>query len=117
MDEEVEIEVLEPQDNWEKEYPVLAELITTQVPVQRIIINGEEQVVTSEACALICPKCRLIIQQFQPGIPEVEILKALCTDNEEALNRTLYCQKCGQKLKVMRPMPVEGDYEIIESVE
>ena len=115
--EEVEVEVLEPQENWEKEIPVLAEVVTTKVPIQRMIINNQEQVIMGEVSALICPKCRLIIQQFQPGLPAVEVHKALCTDKEEALNHTIYCQKCGQKLKVFRPMPVEGTYDIQESAE
>lgn len=111
--EETEVEVLEPQENWEKEVPVLAEIQTVQVPVQQIIINNEMQNIMGEACVLICPKCRLIIQQFQLGIPEVEVHKDLCTDDEAALNHTLYCQKCGQKLKLFRPLSVEGEYEDI----
>lgn len=112
--EECEVEILEPQNNWEKEIPALAEIVTTQIPVQRIIVNNQEQVIMGEATALICPKCRTIIQQFQPGIPAIEIHQSLCTEDEQALNHTIYCQKCGQKLKILRPMPIEVEYDIQE---
>ena len=112
---DTEVELLEPQEHWDKEIPIQAELVTTQVPIQQIIINNEVQNIMGDAHVLICPKCRLIIQQFQPGVPEVEIHKSLCTDKEEALNHTMYCKKCGQKLKVFRPAPVEGTYVIKES--
>jgi hypothetical protein len=117
MEEEVEVEVIEPKSNWEKELPMQAEVVTTQVPIQRIIVNGQEKVAMGDACVLMCPRCRLVIQQFQPGIPEVEVYKALCTDKDEELNKTIYCQKCGQKLRVLRPMPVEGTYDVQESAE
>ena len=115
--EETDIEVLEPQDNWKKEIPVTAEVRTIQVPVQQIIVNNEVKQILGESVVLICPKCKTIIQQFQPGIPEVEVVKALNTDKEQVLNATMYCKGCGQKLRLMRPMPVEGTYDIQESAE
>lgn len=112
--ENEEIELLDPVENWEKNIPLLADVVSTEVPVQRIIINNEEQVIMGEACALICPECRVILQQFQPGVSEVDILKSLCTDDEKQLNHTIRCKKCGHLLKVFRPIPLEADYEFSE---
>lgn len=104
-------------NNWEKEIPQLVEVKTKQVPVQRMVINGQEQVINGEVCVLCCPRCGDVIQSFQPGVTEVEILKALCTDDEEALKKTLWCSKCGQKLALMRPLPLEDAYEVEEVAE
>lgn len=103
--EEVEVEILEPQEHWEKEIAVVAETRIAKVPVQTIIVNNEQQVMYGEAVCLVCPKCNTVIQQFQPGIPEVEIIKALNTSDEKLLNKHLYCKACGQKIQMMRPLP------------
>ena len=110
---EAEVEVLEPQDNTMKEIAVQAEVTRIQVPVQTIIFNNEEKVIYEKAFALVCPKCRTILQQFQPGIPEIDIYKAINTDKEELLNHAMYCSKCGQKIKIMRPMPVVVDTPVV----
>ena len=107
MMENEEIEILEPKEDWEKDMAVYTPIVSAQVPVQKIIINGQEQVILGEACALICPKCRTILQQFQPGVTEVEILKSIDTEDEKLLHNTLHCRNCGQKLKVFRELPIE----------
>lgn len=115
--DEVEIEILEPVNDWEKNIAVQAETRIIRVPVQQIIINNEVKTVYGGAVALVCPKCNAIIQQFQTGITEIEVVKALNTDKEEDLNKTMYCHKCGQRLRILRPMPVEASYEVKESAQ
>ena len=115
--DEVEIEILEPVDGWEKNIAVQAETRIVRVPVQQIIINNEIKTVYGGAVALICPKCKTIIQQFQAGITELEVIKALNTDKEEDLKKAIYCNKCGQRLRILRPMPVEVSYEFQESAQ
>ena len=112
--EQTEVEVLEPKENWEKEIPELAELVSVSVPVQTIIINGERQEILGEAYVLICPKCRAILYQFQPGISAAEILKSLNTDDENELGKYMYCKACGQKLSLMRKPPVDAEYTEIK---
>ena len=108
---EAEVEILEPKDDLE--ISVQAEVAKVKVPVQTIIVNNEQQILYSTAYALICPKCRNILQQFQPGVPEIDVYKALNTDKEDLLNHSMYCVKCGQKIKVMRPMPVVVDTPVV----
>lgn len=107
--EEVEVEILEHQDSSDKEFPILAELAVIRVPIQHVIVNGQEHIEYREAFALICPKCKKVIQQFNPGASEVDIVKSLCTNKEEELNYHVYCAKCGQKLSFMRPMPIDAE--------
>lgn len=114
---EINAEILESVDNWEKELAATAEVRRAQIPVQTVIINGEEQVIYDDTFALVCPRCNTILQSFQPGLPLVEILKALNAKDEESLNKTLYCKKCGQKIRILRPAPVEADYVVQETVE
>lgn len=104
--EDIEIEVLNDNVSWERDIPVLAEIVITQTPIQRMIVNGQEQVVMGEACALICPKCGQIIQQFQPGVTPLEVVKALSDGKEEAF---IYCSHCGQKLQISRPQPIDDN--------
>ena len=104
-------------ENWEKQLPKQVEVRTAEVPIQRMIINNQEQVVNGQVCVLVCPVCGDIIQQFQPGVTEAEITLALCTDNEEALKKTFWCSKCGQKLSLMRPLPIDAQYEVEEVAE
>ena len=113
--EEVEVEVLEPKENWQKELAVVAEIRKAKVPVQTIIVNNEQQVVYADAFCLVCPRCNTIIQQFQPGIPEVEIVKALNTSDEKMLNKHLYCKACGQKIQIMRPEPFIDNAEPVST--
>lgn len=101
-----DVEILEPKETWEKDIAVTAAVVSTKVPVQRIVINNQEKVVMGNACAIICPKCRTVIQQFQPGVSEVDIYKSLYTDDEQELSKTIYCKECGQKISILRPMPV-----------
>ena len=110
-----DIEILDPVENWEKELPVQVELGRTRVPVQTIIINNEQKVMYADAFCLVCPKCNTVIKQFEPGVPAIEIIKAINSADSELLNKTLYCSKCGQKLKVFRPIPVEENYESSET--
>ena len=112
-----DVEIIEPQDNWEKEFPVLTKLAHVKVPVQQMIINGQEEIVYDTAAALVCPKCRAVIQQFQLGVSDIDILKAINSDDPEILSKTIYCSKCGQKLKIFRPMPVEVDCYVRENNE
>lgn len=110
--EEQEVEILEPITNYEKELPVPVDVTTVKVPIQQFIINGEKMVVMGEAPVLCCPKCRTIIKQFPAGIPVVEVLKSINTDDNKLKSGTLYCQKCGQKLKIFRDLPVNGTFEV-----
>ena len=57
---------------------------------------------------LVCPSCGEIVKQFQPGDRYIDILKSCNTDDEKLLNSFVYCRYCGQKISLMRPMPVEG---------
>jgi len=109
--EQPEVEVLEPIDNWEKEIPVLAEVIENEIVVQQIIINNEIQNITGKAHALVCPECKRIIQQFPSGVSEAEIAHALCTDKEEQVNGFIYCSGCGRRVRLFRPMPIDGQFE------
>lgn len=113
--DEVEIEILEPVNDWEKNIAVQVETRIVRVPVQQIMVNNEVKTLYGGAVALICPKCNAIIQQFQTGVTELDVIKALNTDKEEDLNKTMYCNKCGQRIRIMRPMPVEDNYEVQES--
>lgn len=92
--------------------PVLAELVENEVVVQQVIVGNEIQNITSKAHALACPLCKRIIQQFPAGALEVNITHALCTDNEEKLNKIMYCPGCGRGLRIFRPMPIDGEVEI-----
>ena len=107
-----ETEVLEPVSNWEKDISVLAEVVENEVIVQQIIVNNEIQNVTGKAHALVCPDCKRILQQFPAGTSKVDIAKALCTDKEEKLNGFMYCPGCGRRVRIFRPMPVEGQFEV-----
>ena len=113
MSEEVEVEVLEPVDNWEKSLFKQASLRKTQVPINRMVVNGQEQVMYGEAFALVCPVCNSVVWQFQPGVDALAISKYLVTDNEEEYNKPVFCKTCGQKLRIMKPTPIEqkGDIE------
>ena len=108
---EVEVDILEPQEAWEKELATQAAIRAIRVPVQTMVINGEEKVVMGKSLALVCPKCGTVIQQFQAGISEIEVYKSLTTEDESLLNQTIYCAGCGQKLKLMRELPIENNLE------
>ena len=95
----------------DKEIAALAELAMSRVPVQTVIVNGQEQVIEDMAYALVCPKCKAKIQAYQPGVPELAILKELQTSDESLLNSTVYCSKCGQKLKLFRETPIEVEVD------
>lgn len=95
-----------------KDVAKLVNIRVSKVPVQSMVVNGQEQVVMGDAFSLVCPECGQVVQQFQVGATRLDILKALNTDDESKLNGFIYCAKCGQKLRIMRPMPIE-----IESVE
>jgi len=107
-----ETDVLEPVNNWEKDIPVLAEIVETEIIVQQIIVNNEIQNVMGKAHALVCPECKRILQQFPSGASEVEIAHALCTDNEEKLKGIVFCSGCGRGVRIFRPMPIEGQFEV-----
>ena len=110
--EELEQEVLEPITDWEKEIPVLADIVENEVVIQQIIINNEVQKVTGKAFALVCPKCGAIIQQFPAGALEADVHLGLCTDDEKILNTALHCRTCGQKIKIFRPSPIDGEFTV-----
>lgn len=107
-----EVEVLEPVTNWEKEVGVQVEVDKIQVPVQRIIINDEERVIMGDVYVIKCPKCGNIVQQFPVGLEEADVVLSLNTDKENYLNGYLYCTHCGQKLRIFRPMPVDGEFTV-----
>ena len=109
MCDEAEFDVLEPRETDWKDIPVQAAIRTVRVPVQQIVINNELRTEYGAAVALVCPKCNGVLQQFRPGVPEVEVAKALCTDDQEALGKSLYCRSCGQLLRIMRPAPVDAE--------
>lgn len=101
-----EIEVLEPSGSWEDGLAAPAELAVVKVPVQRVIINGSEQVVMGEACALVCPKCRSVLTRFSPGVSAVDVLKAL--DSGELGDRLVHCGGCGKPLRISREAPQDA---------
>ena len=101
--EECEVELVESV-----EFSKLGEFKVRKIPVQSIVVNGQEQVIEEEAIVLVCPTCGEIIKQFQPGVEYIDILKSCNTDDEKLLNSYVYCRHCGQKISLMRPMPVEG---------
>ena len=107
-----DVEVLEPVANWEKEIGVVAEVAQVQVPVQRIIINDEERVVMGDAFVIKCPVCGTAIQQFPIGLTEADVVLALNTDKGNYLNGFIYCAHCGQKIRIFRPMPVDGEFTV-----
>lgn len=98
-----------------KEISMIAQVIVVQVPVQQVVVNGVEQNVMGEAIALVCPVCGQIIQQFQPGISMGEVFKSLYTDDEESLKAYIHCVKCGQKVSLMRPSPIDVEYEVLST--
>lgn len=104
MDENVE--VLEPVDNWEKTIAKSTVIKKIKVPVQSMIVNGQQQAIYGDSYCLACPVCNSIVWQFQVGTDAVDIVKSLCTDNEEDYNKMVFCKNCGQKLRVMRPTPI-----------
>lgn len=85
------------------------EIVEATVPLQKVIVNGQEQVIEGKVYAIVCPKCKTILQQFQPGISKSDIIKSLETEDENLLNRNIFCMGCGQSLKLMRPMPIEAE--------
>ena len=104
---DAEIDILEPVDNWEKTLFKQASLRKLSVPVQNIMVNGQEQTIYGEAYCLACPVCNSVVWQFQTGVSAIDIVKSLCTDNEEEYNKAVFCRTCGQKLRIMRPQPIE----------
>ena len=107
-----DVEILESANNWDLGIPVLAEVVENEIIVQQIIVGNEIQNVMGKAHALVCPECKRILQQFPSGVSDVEIAHALCTDNEAKLKGIVYCSGCGRGVRIFRPMPIDGQYEV-----
>lgn len=105
--EEVEVEIVEGI-----EIPELVEVRSMEVPVQQIIVNNEVQEIKGECLVLCCPKCGTVLQQFSVGATEAEVALSLCTDDEKVLGTILHCRKCGQPLRIFRPMPVDAEFSV-----
>lgn len=108
----MDFEILEGKSDWEKELPKNVKIGQTEVVVQQVIVNNQVQNITNKAPCLICPNCGQLIESFPPNTPEVEVLKALTTDDEVKLNKTMHCVKCGQKIKLMRPQAIDNQQEV-----
>lgn len=108
-----EVEILECETFNEKMFPKNIAIGYIKVVVAQEIINNEVHEITMPAPCLICPTCNTVLQQFNPGTPEVEIIKALNTDDENLVKQHIYCNHCGQCITLMRPAPIEATVEII----
>lgn len=112
--EEQDVEIIQPDENdWKKNIKQPVKLSTFKVQTQTIIINNEPQVIEENVVCLVCPVCGAVIQQFQPGISKIEVLKSLNTDDDKKLNLHMFCSHCGQKLSLFRMLPAEGTYEVV----
>lgn len=109
---ECDVEIIEGTLDWERTISQPVQVVEMEVPVQQIIVNGQTQVVTGKACALVCPKCGTILQRFNPGVSVTEVVLSLNAKNDSMLEKnTVYCKSCGQKLSILRPSPVDNQIE------
>ena len=111
----VEVEVI--QDTHEQ-LPVNIELVSQKQHVQQVVVqNGEQKInnIEFDVFFLVCPKCGQVIKQFQPGVTEAEIRLSMNALNDKELNSFIYCQTCGQKLRIMRPAPVDVQCEVVKT--
>ena len=86
----------------------LIEIEEKEVPIQTVSINGIEQVVMGKSLALICPTCKHTIQSYQQGSTQATIRRSIETEDEELLNRVIFCSHCGQKVQPFIPKVIEG---------
>lgn len=103
----MEVEVLD-----KKEVTELAMVTTIKAPVSQMIVNNEVKVIEGDVTVLYCPHCRSVIQQFQPGITELEVISSLWSDDETKLNGVYYCKHCGKPLRLYRPSPVDAEFTV-----
>lgn len=101
MSMETEIEILDI-DISRFLYSKLVEVKEMEVPIQRIVVNGVETVVNGKGYALVCPCCGQKVLDLPQGISYVDAIKSLVAENEEDVNKNIYCQSCGQKLQLLR---------------
>ena len=91
----------------------IARLAEIQTISQTVNING--QVAQLDQCILVCPSCKMHLQEYNLGVSKLDIIKEFQTDNEYKLSTYMYCQKCGQKIKLFREMPVVNMGEVKET--
>lgn len=82
-----------------------------QVIINNVVVNGVPQHQNAKVVVVSCPKCGTIIQQFNLGISLIDVLKSISTYEE----KSVFCPKCGQKLRLERGEIIENEQQTVES--
>ena len=88
--------------------PELVDIISTEVPSQKVFINGQEQILTQKVLALACPKCKQVLMPFNQNVSILQVNLELADNFTSYEENIKYCPKCGCELRFNK--------EIVEEV-